>query len=31
LSRLDNLPLTDEDKKKLEEKLIEKLNPADEM
>lgn len=31
LSRLDNLPLTEEDKKKLEEKLIEKLNPTDEM
>lgn len=31
LSRHDNLPLADEDKKKLEEKLIEKLNPSDEM
>ena len=31
LSRNDGFPLTDEDKKKLEEKLIEKLNPSDEM
>jgi [protein-PII] uridylyltransferase len=31
LSRLDGSPLTDADKKMLEEKLVEKLNPADEM
>lgn len=31
LSRNDGLPLAGDDKKKLEEKLIEKLNPSDEM
>ena len=31
LSRNDGLPLADDDKKRLEEKLIEKLNPSDEM
>jgi [protein-PII] uridylyltransferase len=31
LSRLDGLALTDDDKKTLKEKLVEKLNPVDEM
>ena len=31
ISRMDNVPLTDADKKVLEQKLIEKLNPAEEM